>query len=303
MRSATFSLVLCSLLCLSWSGSELLPALSLSGNQLAADEPVREAPAAPKDAPAKATPAKPDDAILKQMLERVQNMEVRFPDGQDGALAELRTTPLIHYSDQIRNLPESTLWVWQIDQVPVLFCKVERMENKQTGAVTWQYCCVPTSLDKADVTWKRDYRWRAKDPGFKWVAVADMAVPHRQEGVRLTQLRDIARNFVGEVTGGPGAGSQQSRLLPRPLHRFASPETKVVDGAVFGLTSNGTNPDVLLIVEALKEPVDGSSWRYAVVGMTGDEVSVKFKNKSVWSKPYTRSPGDHKSWLWYLSAK
>lgn len=301
MRSATVLLALCTLL--PWLGPGLLSTLSLYSNQLFADEPAREATVPSQTEPSKTTTAKPDDAILKQMRERVQNMEVRFPDGKDGTLAELRTTPLIHYSDQIRNLPESTLWVWHIDQVPVLFCKVERMENKQTGAVTWQYCCVPTSLDKADVTWKRDYRWRAKDPGFKWIAVADMPAPHRQEGLRLTQLRDIARNFVGEVTGGPGAGSQQSTLLPRPLHRFASPETKVLDGAVFGLTSNGTNPDVLLIVEALKEPMEGSPWRFAVVGMTGDEVSVKFKNKSVWSKPYTKSPGDHKTWLWYLSAK
>jgi hypothetical protein len=241
--------------------------------------------------------------ILKQMLGRVQNMQVRFPAGDQARPAELHPTPLIHYSDQIRSLPESTLWVWQLDQAPVLFCKVERIVSKQDGHVNWQYCCVPATEDKADVTWKRDLRWRAKEVGFKWISAADKTLPHQQEGIRLTQLKGVARGFTGEISGPTDTGRQQSRLLPRPLHRFTAPKANVLDGAVFGLTSNGTNPDVLVIVEALQNPVADSYWRYAVIGMTGDAVDVRFKDKSIWNKTYTPGPGDHKSWMWYVSAQ
>ncbi len=246
---------------------------------------------------------KSQDEVLQQMLGRVENMEVRFPPGEQGRQAELHPTPLLHYSDQVRALPESTLWVWQLDQAPVLFCKVERMVSKRDGAVGWQYCCVPASEDKADVTWKRDFRWRGKEVGFKWTTIPDATPPYPQEGLRLTQLKGVARGFTGEISGPVEAGRQQSRLLPRPLHRFSAPKANVLDGAVFGLTSNGTNPDVLLIVEALQNPVADSRWRYAVIGMTGDAVEVRFKDQPVWNKQYTTGPGDHKSWMWYVSVQ
>ncbi len=251
----------------------------------------------------KSAAAKASDEVLKQMLGRVQKMEVRFPPGDQGRQAELIPTPLIHYSDQVRALPESTLWVWQLDQAPVLFCKVERLASKRSDAVGWQYCCVPASEDKADVTWKQDFRWRAKEVGFKWMAVPDAKPPHQQEGIRLTQLKGVARGFTAEIIGPIETGRQQSRLLPRPLHRFAAPRANVLDGAVFGLTSNGTNPDVLLIVEALKDPVANSQWRYAVLGMTGDGVDVRYQDQPVWNKKNTPGPGDHRSWMWYVSAQ
>jgi hypothetical protein len=72
---------------------------------------------------------------------------------------------------------------------------------------------------------------------------------------------------------------------------------------VFGLTSNGTNPDVLLVVEALGKPESNARWRYGVVAMTGDAVEVVLKDKTVWTKPYTDGPGDHRSWMWYVSAQ
>lgn len=298
MRLLSSSIGLCCLLPLLLLTATMwnLPPSGLGGRLSAQESPE-------KPAEEKPTSKKADDKTVKLMRERVQNMEVRFPAGEQGKLAELLPNPLIHYSDQIRALPESTLWVWQMDQVPVLFCKVEQLKDKQTSLVSWQYCCVPATDTKADVTWKRDYRWRARETGFQWISVPETATPHPQEGIRLTQLRGIARGFIGEIKGPPESGIQQSRLLPRPLHRFASPQTKVVDGAVFGLTSNGTNPDILLIVEALQDVVEGSHWRYAVLGMTGDAATVKFKDKSVWSKQFTNGPGDHKSWMWYVSTQ
>lgn len=258
---------------------------------------------------AAAKPASPDksataeDPVLKEMLARARNLDVRFPPGDKSRPAELHPTPLIHYSDQVRDLPESTLWTWELDHVPVLFCKVERLVSKTTSRVSWQYCCVPACEDQTDVIWKRDFRWRSKEVAFKWTSIPDLQPPHPQPSGRLIQLKGVARHFGCEVKGRPEAGSQQSRLLPHPLHRFASPETNVQDGAVFGLTSNGTNPDVLVLVEALKSPVGESHWRYAVIGMTGDAAKVRFQDQPVWSKEVTAGPGDHKSWVWYLSTQ
>ena len=86
------------------------------------------------------------------------------------------------------------------------------------------------------------------------------------------------------------------------MHQYAAPERNVVDGAVFGLTSNGTNPDALLLVEALRDAEANSKWRFAAVGMTGDGVEVMHRKQEVWSKPYTDGPGDYRSWMWYVAA-
>jgi hypothetical protein len=267
------------------------------GHQLHAQESL----AADKSDRNKADRAKAES--LKEMQSRVSRMIVKIPAGAESRRAELMPAPLIHYADQVRNLPESTLWVWQQEGLPILFCKVERLPNSQTGATSWQYCCVPATGEKADVEWERQFRWRARETAFQWVSLPDEADPRDQAPARLTQMRSIVRGFGGETEQTPIKSRQKMRLLTSPLHRFAAPEKNVLDGAVFGLTSNGTNPDALLVVEALGDPVSKARWRYGIVGMTGDAVDVVHKDKSVWSKPYTPGPGDHRSWMWYVSAQ
>ena len=82
----------------------------------------------------------------------------------------------------------------------------------------------------------------------------------------------------------------------------AALDQNVVDGVVFGLTSNGTNPDALLLIEALRDAEGDSQWRFAVVGMTGDGVEVMHKQTKAWSKSFSDGPGDYRSWMWYVAA-
>jgi hypothetical protein len=248
-------------------------------------------------APVKAATAKEES--LKVMQARARRMIVNIGAGAELHRAELVESPLVHYADQVRNLPESTLWVWQQEGLPVLFCKVERLAKSQTETTSWQYCCVPATGEKADVEWERQFRWRARDTPFQWMPLAEESEPRDQPAARLSQMKAIVRGFGGETKQVPINTSQKMRLLASPLHRFAVPDQGVVDG----LTSNGTNPDALLIIEALREPVANARWRYAVVGMTGDAVDVVFKDKTIWTKSYTDGPGDHRSWMWYVSAQ
>ena len=76
---------------------------------------------------------------------------------------------------------------------------------------------------------------------------------------------------------------------------------RVIDATLNGAPA--PQSDVLLIVEALSEPLVDARWRYGIVGMTGDAVEVVHKDRTVWSKPYTDGPGDHRSWMWYVSAQ
>jgi hypothetical protein len=258
-------------------------------------------PAEESPPPDRADKAKAES--LQRMLARTKQMIVRIQTGSEERRPELIEAPLIHYADQVRNLPESTLWVWQQQGLPVLFCKVEQLRNSRAGNASWQYCCVPATAEKIDVEWQRQFRWRSRETPFQWVAVADAPEPRDQAPARLTQMKAIVRGFGGETEQTPVKSRQKMRLLASPLHRFAAPEQNVLDGAVFGLTSNGTNPDVLLVVEALGKEESKARWRYGVVGMTGDAVEVVLKDKTVWKKQYTDGPGDHRSWMWYVAGQ
>jgi hypothetical protein len=260
--------------------------------------PIGSAPAEDSPPDQKADTARAES--LERMLARTKQMIVRIQAGAEERRPELVEAPLIHYADQVRNLPESTLWVWHQQGLPVLFCKVEQIRDARAS---WQYCCVPATADKIDVEWQRQFRWRSRETLFSWVAVADAPEPSDKAPTRLTQMKAIVRGFGGETEQTPIKSRQKMRLLASPLHRFAAPEQNVLDGAVFGLTSNGTNPDVLLLVEALGKEESKARWRYGVVGMTGDAVEVVLKNKTVWKKPYTDGPGDHRSWMWYVAAQ
>jgi hypothetical protein len=240
---------------------------------------------------------------LERMLARTKLMIVRMQAEAEERRPELVEAPLIHYADQVRDLPESTLWVWQQQGLPVLFCKVEQIRNSRSGNASWQYCCVPATAEKIDIEWQRQFRWRSREALFKWVPVTEAPEPSDKAPTRLTQMKAIVRGFGGETEQTPVKSRQKMRLLASPLHRFAAPEQNVLDGAVFGLTSNGTNPDVLLLVEALGKEESKARWRYGVVGMTGDAVEVVLKDKTVWKKRYTDGPGDHRNWMWYVSAQ
>ena len=77
------------------------------------------------------------------------------------------------------------------------------------------------------------------------------------------------------------------RLLPQPLYRYKSTDPDVLDGAVFAfVTSAGTDPEALLVLEARK-PADKDRpvWHYAVARFTDLNLWVRHKGKEVFTAP------------------
>ena len=68
------------------------------------------------------------------------------------------------------------------------------------------------------------------------------------------------------------------RLLSRPLYRYDDGLEGVIDGAVFGFTGTGTNPDMLLLLDLPKD----AGWQFGIAGMTAAGITVRLKDKVVW---------------------
>ena len=95
--------------------------------------------------------------------------------------------------------------------------------------------------------------------------------------------------------------SDDLRPLARPLHEYSSPKHGVAQGILCGFAANGTNPDVVVALEAVSGE-DGQvakSWRYGVIGMTASGISVKLDRAEVFTRPYAKSPEDFDTWTYF----
>src|SRR5262245_22580497 len=87
---------------------------------------------------------------------------------------------------------------------------------------------------------------------------------------RLLTIRTIGRQFGG-YTVDWRKQRWELRLLPQPLFRYENPPADIVDGALLALvTDAGTDPEVLLLLEARKD----GGWHYAVMRFSDSSVYV-----------------------------
>jgi hypothetical protein len=115
----------------------------------------------------------------------------------------------------------------------------------------------------------------------------------------LRQMKEIATRFAATLIDPKADTRQEMRLLPRPIHRYEKPAGGLLDGGVFGLTSNGTNPDAVLVLELHETEGEKAEWQFGVTGMTAGGLSVKFDDKEVWSKPYSGRAESFENWTWF----
>src|SRR5262249_9740925 len=106
--------------------------------------------------------------------------------------------------------------------------------------------------------------------------------PAATAGARLAQMRRLAQEFTGHETDGEGK-RDDLRLLPAPLYRYPASAAGVIDGALFALVSTeGTDPEVWLLLEARKEG-GNTRWEYACCRFSNRNLYVWHKDKEVWS--------------------
>ncbi len=143
------------------------------------------------------------------------------------------------------------------------------------------------SLSVLDVSRPGPHTWTPEAPGIELVTIAGGPVPARSTAQRLVQMRALTRDFSASTEDDKDR-SWELRLLPRPFYRYESTDPDVLDGALFSfVTSAGTDPEALLIIEARKpaanrEPV----WHFAVARFTDLNLRVRHKGKVVFTAPF-----------------
>jgi hypothetical protein len=134
-----------------------------------------------------------------------------------------------------------------------------------------------------------DATWRPRGPGIELVPIEGAPAPAALAAQRLGQMRALACEFSA-TTRDANDNRYTLRLLSQPLYRYESTDPNVLDGALFAfVTSAGTDPEALLVIEARKPPGGATLlWHRALARFTDFDLSVRYKASEVFAAPLIR---------------
>ena len=218
-------------------------------------------------------------------------------NNSDWKLAEIVPNPVLRYSDEEHRIPDATLWVWTNEGRPVAFQKVEG--NDHGGGQQWTICFASLSEGLVNVKWPMDRSFASSNPGVTFRPIPSAEIPSDRARLRTAQIKALKDQFSARFGlkadgkgGNPGWG--EARILPKPLFEYSDPKTKMPWGAVFGMSSTGTNPSALLLIEARAGEAGKLQWHYGLARMTVVSVQASVNNVEIWSEP----AGDLESGRW-----
>ncbi|HWB11661.1 MAG TPA: hypothetical protein VG826_20690 [Pirellulales bacterium] len=237
--------------------------------------------------------------LLEQMKKRAEATSVRYQEGDREP--KLVDSPIFRFDDQPTRIVDATMWVWTDAGRPVAFQKVEAMDNGQTF---WTTCLASVDKNLLVVKWSDRREFRSTEPGVEFRPLAGAAAVPAENAGRKLAARKLVRDFSARIYDVRLDTSEEMRLLPTPILEYGDPETKSFRGAVFGLSTRGTNPAVLILLEPLAAADGGLVWHYAVARMTSCGVLLKHQEKTVWEVDVHReSPRDFPTWTFFFSPR
>lgn len=203
-------------------------------------------------------------------------------EGGEPKLAKLVPHPVLRYSDVEHRVPDATLWVWTHEGRPAAFQKVEGNNYGQQ----WTICFASLSEGLVDVKWPMDRSYSSHNPGVTYRPIPGAESPADDPRLRTAQIEALRDQFSARFgVKKDGTGGADAQVLREPLFEYEDPATKKPWGAIFGMSSTGTNPSALLIIEARPQADGKLQWHYALARMTTFSVRASLKDEEVWNEP------------------
>ena len=196
--------------------------------------------------------------------------------------------PILRWSNEVVREDDAALFLWTHRKRPVCGAQFFLQDK------VWHHEFQSLTAEPFKGSWRGEnaWQWAPGEAGVKWSAAA-LEVPADKPRQRLVQMRAFAERFSAAVDPSASRKFQdphQLRLLPTPVYRYADEEQRLVDGAIFAFVQ-GTNPEVLLLLEAIREKAGGAAaWRFAFAPMTSFEARVTQGDKVVWQQDVATVP-------------
>ena len=218
------------------------------------------------------------DSRLEKMSRRAGTLKMTFPELPDRRPPQLLKSPVLRCNDPTREEMDGAVWLWVDGQRPVaVLCLLFYATGK------WNYEHLSLTDEALEVTGRPNWSWKPKAARRSWASI-DQPVPDAPRA-RQQAMRALVRQFeASELRRGE---KFPLRLLERPIYSYADPDHGVTDAALFAI-SNGTNPEILVQIEARQEQ-GKRQWQVAFDRLTAAEATVKLDGKELWKIPATNS--------------
>ncbi|QDV47789.1 hypothetical protein Enr13x_77010 [Stieleria neptunia] len=216
-----------------------------------------------------------------ELKRHFQNQAEAYEMTADGQPLTLVEQPLMQWSNPVRSQEQGSLYVWTLADRPVILASIFSYQYNEQVFCRHEMQSIsdqPISavLDGVEV-------WSPRTPGLKRNTITDIPPASSSSARRMARMRSIARQFSGTLRI-PGKQPTQLVLKPQPVLRYQSPEKGIIDGAIFSLAI-ATDPEIWLVIEALKIPSGEAVWSYAAVRSHYHQLELKRNETIVWSAP------------------
>ncbi|HET6881847.1 MAG TPA: hypothetical protein VFI31_16905 [Pirellulales bacterium] len=231
--------------------------------------------------------------IFKSMAEDYRIAPANDPERQ----FKLQLPPVFRWTQPVRGGDDGALFVWldrgRVAAVGTIFAWPQADERR---VMQHEFHSFATTPIKA--VWRGRTVW-SPAKGVHRTPVPEAPEPAASAAQRLRQIKTIAAGFNGNSVDNED-GRWELRLLSNPLYRYALEEQhEVLDGALFTLTQ-GTDPEVLLLIEATHVG-DGYQWQYCCGRFSDYRLTVRYVEKEVWSVGPCGQSTPNEPYTWHVA--
>jgi hypothetical protein len=227
----------------------------------------------------------------KRILDALHLSET--PD-RTGAPVKRSSEPVLRYIDSTRLTFDSTLWIYGTMGRPAAIVAVEHYP-KNPDMKRWLCEVASLSDERISVQYGRDIDWTANTPGLELARLEGAPPPAGQPAARLTQIKQLQRRFTAHEKANI-EGRIELRPLAKPLHQYQDADAGLIDGAILSFV-NGTNPEVLLLLEARQVSDEAPKWQFGLVRMTGEAVFAELDGNEIWKRGEANPPARREAYV------
>jgi hypothetical protein len=210
---------------------------------------------------------------MKQIVQRFQVAVIGDQGKETPATAV--PEPLHRWTDPTRPFSGGALWAWRSSGRPIAIIGIELY-----GSWSLEFVSLSTGRIRADDG--AGTHWNPSKGGIAFREIPEAPAPASNEAGRLRQIRDLARGFTARESWDQR--DHALRLLPHPIDRYADPASGLVDGAIF-IYANGTNPEVLVMIEARQQGDAPPKWFFAAAPLGKADLHLNIGPREVWNCP------------------
>jgi hypothetical protein len=263
-------------------GGCLLILALLVSSAVSADPP-KDPPDAKKDGPEKGPGSDADEEYRRESKRVVDGISLEIKLEDEWFKVKRIEKPVLYYGDPTRDNDRGSVWAWGEKGRPVALLELWQHVDDRTR---WAFCVCNTSGGKLRATRGGDPWWRENESACELKDVPDAPAPASDAAQRQRQMKQLAQKFKGHEFWDPNNSRFELRRLERPLHVYKDEDAGILDGALYTL-ANGTNPEIMVFIEARTNPKDTSktAWQYTVGRLAHAELHLLYDDREVFEAP------------------